>query len=299
MKPAAGATEEQFRAKVEPFRVALLDLMEQTQGLRQAASYYPAADSPAMAELAAEHRYAGGWGQEPVLAAHCASWVCLTAAEDLIVSMCRLFEHGSPPVYAHLVLARAALESCGRAAWLAEPGIDVRRRIARGVNERLYSLAEQAKLPGIPDGLARRQSILDEAHLQGFDKLSAKGQSVVSLIERRQSSTALVKWLLGQPDDDLGELAYRFWSSIAHATQYGLAQSFDSGMAQTSELDSRPTVPVVITTDQVRIAMTTVGLAYVEVGRFHQQLFGWQSDGWERTVVNYRSLLRSVQHPHT
>ena len=297
MTRAAEASDEQFRAQIEPFRVALVDLVGQTRGLREAASYHPAADAPAMGELAEEHRFAGEWGQEPVRTAHSASWICFTATEDLITAFCRLFEHGPPPVYAHLVLARAALESCARAAWLAEPGITLRRRIARGVNERLYSLAEQVRLPGVPgtQALARRRSILDEAHRQGFDKVSGKGQSVVSVLEPRKANTALVKWLLENPDDDLGELAYRFWSSIAHSTLYGLAQSFGSPVTQTSSLDLMATVPVMVTAEQVQVAMTTVGLAYVEAGRRHEQLFGWRSDGWDRTVVNYRALLPSVR----
>ncbi len=40
--------------------------------------------------------------------------------------------------------------------------------------------------------------------------------------------------------------------------------------------------------------MATVGLAYIAVGKFHRQLFGWRNDGWDRTVVNYLAGLRSA-----
>ncbi len=293
MPDAVDGTDNQFRAQIEPFRVALLDLVVQTRDLRQSASFLPAADSPAMAELAEEHRFVGAWSREPVRDAHSTSWLFLGAADDLIIALCRLFERGTPTVYAHVVLARAAMESCARAAWLAEPGIGAKRRVARGLTERLFSLAEAGKLPGAPDTLERRRLILDEADRQGFEKKSVRGQPV-SLVEPRKGSTAIVKWLFDKPDDDLGELVYRFWSAVTHSTIYGLVQSFDRNVPQTSGLDSLVTIGMAVRTDQVQSVMAAVGLGFVEVARLHRQLFGWHSDAWDRTVVNYLNGLRTA-----
>ncbi|MDQ6949055.1 MAG: hypothetical protein M3256_23040 [Actinomycetota bacterium] len=293
MRDADDGNRDEFQAQIEPFRVALLDLVGQTRSLRQSVSFLPAADSPAMVELAEEHLFIGAWSKEPVRDAHSTSWLFLSAADDLITALCRLFEPGTPTVFAHVVLARAALESCARAAWLAEPGIGVKRRVARGLTERLYSLAEAGKLPGAPDTLERRRMILDEAERQGFAKKSGRGQPV-SLIEPRKGSKAIVKWLFDKPDDDLGELVYRFWSAVTHSTIYGLVQSVDRNVPQQSGLDSLVTVGMTVRTDQVQTVMAAVGLAYAEVGRLHRQLFGWCSDDWDRTVVNYLNGLRTA-----
>jgi len=46
--------------------------------------------------------------------------------------------------------------------------------------------------------------------------------------------------------------------------------------------------------DQVQTTLAAVGLAYVEVSKSHRRLFGWWSDGWDGTVVNYLAGLRSA-----
>ncbi|MDQ6946525.1 MAG: hypothetical protein M3256_09690 [Actinomycetota bacterium] len=293
MKDAVEGTDDQFRAQIEPIRVSLLDLVEQTRGLRETAAFLPAADSPAMDELAQEPAFAGAWAKEPVRDAHSTSWLFLNGAEDLITAMCRLFADPTPTVYAHVVLARSALECCARAAWLAEPGIGVKRRVARGLNERLYSLAEQAKLPGAPQDPERRRRILDEAKRQSFARLSSGSQSVVALEERRKGGTAIVKWLFENAQVDLGEVVYRFWSSVAHGTIYGLVQSLDPHVPQAHGLDSLTTVGMAVRTDQVQSVMAAAGIAYAEVGRVHRQLFGWRCDDWDRTMVNFLQSLRT------
>jgi hypothetical protein len=248
-----------------------------------------------MAELADEHRFAGGWGKEPVRDSHSASWLFLGAADDMIRSLCRLFEGGATPVYGHIPLARAAVEACARAAWLAEPGVGVKKRVARGVSERLYSLGEVAKLPGAPDNSDRRRRILDEADKQGFARFSTRGQTIVSLEERRKGNTALVTWLFGQPDQELGEIIYRFWSAVSHSTLYGLTQSLDRDVSQASRIDSLVTVGLATRSDQVVTVMAAVGIAYIDAARFHDQLFGWRTDDWAKTVVNFLALLGSSE----
>lgn len=279
---------------MEPFRVALLDLIDQTVERRQVASYLPSAESPAMGELAIESSFAGQWGKEPVRDAQSASWMILSAGEDIIRSMCRLFEFEELPVYGHLVLARASLESCARAAWLAEPGIGVKMRVARGMSERLYSMAEAAKLRGAPTMTERRRQILDEAATQGFRRISHRNQSVVALEKSRPGNTALVGWLFGA-HRELGDTMYRYWAAVSHSTLYGLAQSLDRDVAQSRKaVDSLVTVGLATRTDQVAAVIGAVTLAYIEVGQFHRDLFGWHGDDWNRTVVNCLALMKTL-----
>jgi len=88
-------------------------------------------DSPAMAEFTAESALAGPspWGDLPVTNSHNGTVLLLVAAEDHLKALCRMLERPAPTAFGPVVLARAALEAAGRAAWLAEPGIGAKRRV--------------------------------------------------------------------------------------------------------------------------------------------------------------------------
>lgn len=58
-----------FAAIVDPVVAALLDVVEHGCALRTAAGCMPAADSPAMSELAEERSLAGQSGEDPVMEA--------------------------------------------------------------------------------------------------------------------------------------------------------------------------------------------------------------------------------------
>src|SRR5687768_14114196 len=98
----------------------MIDFVHQTRGLRHNSQQSPAADSMAMAELAAEPNFAGEWGNHPVTDAFSFSWLYVTTAEDLIESLAVLLRDEAAHVFSPAVLGRAVLEACARAAWLAE-----------------------------------------------------------------------------------------------------------------------------------------------------------------------------------
>ena len=299
-QPPGRETEDQFDAAVTPFRVALLDLVAQTRQLRSEVGYLPAADSRAMEEKTQESRFAGGWGVEPVTAAHSGGWLITGAAEDLIGSFCSLFQSGPTPVFGHTVLLRAAIESCARAAWLADPNIGVKLRVARWMSERLYSAREADQLPGARLQSRPRQVILEEARRQRFEKISDKRQAAVSLEERRKGNMAIVKWLFEQPsaggDRELGEIVYRVSSAVAHSTLYGIFLQLEADASEpTRLLNSLTRYGYFTKSDQVTAAFRAVGIAYIQVGAFHRELFGWRSDSWERTVLNFPRLSRALR----
>ncbi|MGO9902979.1 MAG: hypothetical protein ACLP0J_25575 [Solirubrobacteraceae bacterium] len=62
-----------------------------------------------------------------------------TDAGAYVRAIAELFASDHPPLYAHLTLARAALESAVVSAWLSKPGIATLERIKRGLCELLYS----------------------------------------------------------------------------------------------------------------------------------------------------------------
>lgn len=245
-----------------------------------------------MAERTVQAQFAGEWGMDPVVDAHAIGWMQLVVAEDLIKSLSRQFEAPGPsPVYGHVVLARAVIESCARAAWLADPSVTVRTRIARAQSERLYSIAEAMKIPGISDTSDARRRILAEADRQKFKRISAKDQSVVSLEERRPGQTKLVRWLFSE-NGDLGELIYRWWSAIAHSTLYGVNLHFER---PTDALDvaGLTTVAIVISSAQVQNVFRGVILAYAHVIALHERLFGWADSESKRAHSAALELVRN------
>jgi hypothetical protein len=245
-----------------------------------------------MAEIAAQAKYAGAWGADPAVDAHALGWMQLSVAEDLVKSLSREFaEPGPSPVFGHIVLARAIIESCARAAWLADPSIGVRLRIARAESERLYSLAEVEKLPGAAPNLEARRRILDTADELGFERKHGKNQSVVSLEEWRPGQTKIVRWLFAH-DEDVGELIYRWWSAVAHSTLFGVTMNMEV-MADAVERNGLTSAAVVISSDQVRNVFRGVILGYLQVARFHDALFGWRSPELEDVMLRSARAVRS------
>ena len=72
------AVSDEFDAAVQPLRANLLALLGAARDLREHHGALPMAASPAMAELAGEPDYVGGWRQQPVESAH--SWAGLLIA---------------------------------------------------------------------------------------------------------------------------------------------------------------------------------------------------------------------------
>ncbi len=288
---------EAFFAQTGPPRETLLCLVRQAVVMRQDRAFLPDAVSDAMAELNVESTFAGTWGKDPVRQAHYWGAALILAAEDFIESACRLVAREPLPVFGHLVLARSALEACGRAQWLYEPGIGVRRRIARGMTERLYSLAEQKRLPADVGGSARiierRRSILDEATRQGFLKVT-KQKTPTTIGEPRLGATETVKNALGESDDpDLGHVLFGYFSAVSHGTAYGLMQSI--GVAR-GEAPLQPDTIGHLKTESVGVnsAIAAMILAYVEAVERQRNHFGWKSSEWAAAVIEALLAVRRV-----
>ena len=233
-----------------------------------------------MLELDQEARFAGAWGAQPVTDCHAASWLVLVAGEDLIGSFIALARSPGAHVYGPMVLARAALEACARAKWLAAPGIGVRRRVARGETERLYSAVEINKIrramnTDVDDEV--RTQILAEAERQGFTKKSRSGQSVVSFEEYRPTATECFRQLFGI-SDGFGETMFRYWSAASHGPAYGLLGSLESlghPMVSTGGL-----VPMGMKTssDDIVFLVRALVLGYRTAVLAQRDLFGWTSE---------------------
>jgi hypothetical protein len=83
----------------------------------------PAAESVAMGEIAAEQNYRSrsAW-EAPVADTHSFAVATLRASSDYVRGFAELFNADHLPLYAHLPLARAALEARGPASGSASSG---------------------------------------------------------------------------------------------------------------------------------------------------------------------------------
>jgi hypothetical protein len=286
--------EEAFEAHVGPVRDALSDLLRAADELRDNWGWFPAPDSPGMRELAnaVEFQAASPWG-DPVHAAHNLGQLLLFAAGDCVEALvAALSPERATPVYAHLVLARAALEQASRAWWLFEPGIGVRLRVARGMNDRLFGIAQQDDRLRVSEhdrttAFQRREDLLAEAERLGFEIVVSRRIDVRYLEEVRPGQTQLVKELLGAP---LGALVYGLFSAVAHGTTFGLMQSVQRA-------PNAPRPPGVewgaVGTDSLDVVhvMAAVILATREALGRRNDLFGWNSDEWNSSAATALQAL--------
>jgi hypothetical protein len=286
-------TSTRFEAHVGPVREALVGLLDEAESLRQRWGSLPDAHSQAMAEVAAESEYRGEspWGDDPVQQAHNLGQLLLVGADDLARSTCKLLQQGDAPVFAHVVLARSALEHAARAWRLLDPTVRVRQRIARGMNERLFSLSQQAMLPSDPEVKRRARdrirSILGEAERVGLRRLPSRPRIPAYLEEARPSSTELVRRLLESGSDrELGKLIYAYFSAVTHGTAFGLSQSVDRDMATASGRLGATQGAVYTSSQGVCTVLTGLVLGFAKAMDARNELFLWDSAAWKVAVVS-------------
>jgi hypothetical protein len=226
-------------------------------------------------------------------------------ATDCVEELVGVFSKGRrTPVYAHIVLARAALEQAGRAWWLLEPGIGVRLRVARGMNDRIFGLAQQDRLP-VPEqhrarGSGRLYELLAGAEELGFEIVPSRRAKMRYLQEVRPGQTQLVKRLLNAPTGDasLGAFVYAMFSAVAHGTTFGLMSS----VKEASNPGGAPGVQWgAVYTDflDVMHVLAAVILGAREVVGRRNELFGWESDSWSRTAAEALQTVRRSLPPQT
>lgn len=169
----------------------------------------------------------------------------LSAAEELACVAQVLEEPKLAGIGAH-VLARAAVETSARAAWLlavkdGKEFVNPMTRIARSLGDRLYSACEAKRLAetlGLSNGSSgfapEPEQIRDEAKAIGltasFDMgAPRRGFSIRVGDARRINNTDLVRRLLRETDfSSFSDAAYAQLSAFTHATEYGLLHFYRS-----------------------------------------------------------------------
>jgi hypothetical protein len=301
MPEARWNDDESFEKHIAPSRQALDRLIDISRELQNWWGYLPSADSRAMAERAEGDKLRGSppWDSAPGSAAQHVLQLIIYGAEDHGKGLVQLLESNQTPVFAQMVLARACLEHAAKAWWMLEPTIDVRLRIARGVNERLFALAEIERLPVADEtrrrATERRQALLSEGELLDFNRVGGKRRMPATLLEGRPTQTHLVKQLLRSSDDEhLGRILYGYYSAVAHGNMLGL------GLSLTRDAPGLPETPGVTwaafhtsSTGVVNLiggVVLGLGAAYKRRNDF----FGWESEAWNQAWLGALCAVRDA-----
>lgn len=245
--------------------------------------------SPAMHDFAKQPQFAKLAGDQPVDNAHSLLRVTTFAGFDHLRSFARLFQGEVTPVFSHLVLARAALQTFGPVAWLAEPGITTERRIKRvllfeledAANRKRYGLEPITEMAHkISEHVRELAQQLNWAVIFNNQTKSVGGEVL-------PSTAALIAVAIGpegaNSDDPLlantPRLVWSYLSGIAHGFSYALLQSITRG----DEAATTPgLVPGTLGTDSASVTTmaTAIAAAAFNAGERHLAYMGWKTSEW-------------------
>lgn len=286
-----------FEAHMAPLRDALEGLIDLAEAISERWGHMPSAESAAMAELAGEAEFDGPepWGDQAVQATYNLAGLQLVGANDCARSAITLLRAERTPIYGHVVLTRSCLELAGRAWLLLEPAIGIRIRVARGMNERLFGLREQRRMPLDGDRLARSRerenALLEVGAGLGMETVRARGGDF--LAEERPGQTEVLRRVFDLPEDrGLGEAVYGMFSAVAHGTSFGLSHSVS---LDSPEIPDRPGVTmgaVFTSSGQVVAVLCALALGWGQATDRRIKLFGWLTPEWAGAWLD---LIRIAQ----
>ena len=260
----------------------------------------PAVGSRAMSELSAE---ATTWKrpewERPITDTHSLGGMTLLAVADYVHSFADLIVADRTPVYGHLVVARAALESSVISYWLSQPDIEAIERVQRGLAEQLYSALELKRLALEPNAAQRVQDWKDVAALYGWQANDKPAKPLVDGIGRPSIPNGIRDLIVERQASELGRWLWCYLSAVSHVTWWGLRQSVLEDPEQQNPM-SPPLAGVGTQLGAVQaIAFTLLTVARkTATARF--MLMGWADGQWEaandKAEQHGQTLLQAIQH---
>jgi hypothetical protein len=271
-------SNDEFAEAMRPMGTALSEWASVWSRQPAAFGYIPTADSRAMEELAAEHRWATPAWLEPARNAHSFGHMLSYALAEHLAAMATVIVH-SPvgPAFAHVPSMRAIFDAVPVAHWLLDPRIDVERRIKRSLTFRLKSANEEGRMSHIPAAVAESARIRDactrfaERHHWSTANNAIGGEQ---LPVAKHSYTAVA---LGKADKKLDATTWSVVSAAHHSTWYMLAASFSHGITMTTPLDRLGGMaPIVVDGDHLATFARMAWQGCAAVAQARDALMGWQ-----------------------
>lgn len=286
------------------FREALAPMVRATGNLTGAVTAMrsertqPDAESLAMGEVHDDADYGGRSGLDnPFTVINMLGDLTLTAATDHVRAFGEVFR-GSPdvdkvPMYAHLVIARAALEACVVSAWLNEPGIARDERLRRGLSEFIYSAVEEQRVRYQRGGWARTRDWIEHVTKLGWTvtdwegnewRRDTQGTPRIAGVMRPGIAGGVRDLLVNDDASKIGKLEWSRLSAVSHATWWGLrwGMGLDQGVANPAT--GLLSVPVGTTASGVLLQAVCILKALRRAADTRFELMGWSSPGWADAV---------------
>ena len=251
----------------------------------------PWEDSPAMRELADEPGYQErcSW-TGPITDTHMLGGLTLQAAADYVRTFAESFTTESVPMYGHLVVARAALESSVVSWWLSEAAITRDERVKRGLSEFLYSASEVFRLKIRAGGGEQVKEWTAHATELGWAatdyegkpwKPRSRGTPRVDGVERPSIQKGITRLLVSNADATIGKLLWSKLSAVSHVTYFGLESAMSVEDAAPTLSPGVKTVPVGTNSTSVsqQVFCIVRALRQAAIARF--ALMGWEDDAWK------------------
>jgi len=207
-----------------------------------------------------------------------AGGVLILSTEHYLSALCQLLQP-TMALFGFQVIARATVESAAQAWWLLEPGIPVRKRVARAYTARWNSVEERRKADesaGLDANdhqrrsLAFRVSAAELGLAERYEK-DDKTKRVIGferIVPRR--ITSLVHAYLSWLGMSKGEYWYRCMSGVAHSTLFGLLEYLDFEPGPSPLLKAIPSLPAEAVANAVALATD----AYLGIVQLHAEHFG-------------------------
>lgn len=291
-------TDEEFRMRMTPVIESLRDLANAVDAVSERHGNRPAAHSQAMAELAGEAEFAdrsAGW-EAPVSDAQTIGSVTLRAAIDAVRTFAAVFAGAEqPPLYGHLVVARAALEASVVASWLNEPAIPHEERVRRGLCESLYSQKELERVAASSDVDRTLSEIERWAASLGWEHRFVGRVPVIDGTKRRSMPDGIRRLLVSDEEAKLGLYLWSRLSAVNHALWWGLVWAFHLGEVDASGAGFA-TVAVGADSSKVALQAFAILRALRLSAADRIELMGWGDDEWRKAAASSeereRILLR-------
>jgi hypothetical protein len=293
-------SDDEFADVMRPGTMALHGLADTFISMNERHGYIASSSSRAMAEIAEEARFSSRAWPEPAHNAHTMTGMLNRAGVDHAASFAHLFSSGPIPVYAHLVVARAALEAFAWAYWLGDPSIDVEHRIKRSKVWQLAD-AQQLRRLGVPDQKLRGDRI--KARVRGG---APKGWSIICNDktisvggETQPTTKKAISVVLGiDPKAALisrGGPLWDYLSGVVHASQYALIASMEFG-AEADESELGPLLAATVTgSDSAHFIAASICRAAINACDAQVTLLGWDHDpAWQTAVKDADDYFTAV-----
>ena len=284
-------SDERYLAAMEP---SVRILTELADAIRQLSAAMPNVETQGFAEYLSDDKLSDAQRGHTCATTHSLAGLALVAASDNVRAFARLHSAAPAPVFAHVTLTRAALESMVWARWLGEPGpaVNPAERRRRGLTARLYSAFEEMRVPEARGQAKKRaEHLIDVASANGWTvegrhrgDLKVGGLPVPSMPEQFSK-------LLMVPVDRFGITLWSHLCGVSHGTLYGLLSAvIDSDPDPLDANVTNATLGGDSHSVNTLVLLLLRGTLLTTVERL--ALMGWQSTAWEVARRNATELER-------